>query len=294
MVWAGRSFGIALFLDRAIQRMATVRHLGLFPFCVSPYPPNSNISNGGTAIRETGPLTEYPFKLPIRLCTRMWWTVKHWRISFDYYQFRDLSDEYNPGDYTLIDQSVLVTTSSNTLFGGGPDYVKAIENGLFGFDISERKLVCVTSGTGYEEASRMNSWSVQLSREFLIEGSSGTSSIEAELSFYTNWDNQQLGFSAPFAKSEEDDSNLWTAIAFSFASWRSDFDAEGESGSGTFKLLDVERQFSISRTTLSEGTTETISNLVIEPAEFWPYDPDDGLGPIYDSQTGAQLRAFPA
>lgn len=29
------------------------------------------------------------------------------------------------------------------------------------------------------------------------------------------------------------------------------------------------------------------------PLEYWPYDPGDGLGPIYDSATGAQLRAFP-
>jgi hypothetical protein len=31
----------------------------------------------------------------------------------------------------------------------------------------------------------------------------------------------------------------------------------------------------------------------IETAEFWEYDPGDGLGPIYDKTTGAQLRAFP-
>lgn len=29
------------------------------------------------------------------------------------------------------------------------------------------------------------------------------------------------------------------------------------------------------------------------PAEYWPYDPNDGGGPIYDSTTGAQLRSFP-
>ena len=28
--------------------------------------------------------------------------------------------------------------------------------------------------------------------------------------------------------------------------------------------------------------------------EYWPYDPNDGLGPIYDSTTGEQLRPFPA
>ena len=27
--------------------------------------------------------------------------------------------------------------------------------------------------------------------------------------------------------------------------------------------------------------------------EYWPYDPNDGLGPIYDTATGKQLRPFP-
>jgi len=37
----------------------------------------------------------------------------------------------------------------------------------------------------------------------------------------------------------------------------------------------------------------TIDNLLIEPIEFWEYDPSDGGGPIYDKDTGKQLRAFP-
>jgi len=41
----------------------------------------------------------------------------------------------------------------------------------------------------------------------------------------------------------------------------------------------------------TEGLTATID---ITPEEYWPYDPSDGLGPIYDATTGAQLRAFPA
>lgn len=36
------------------------------------------------------------------------------------------------------------------------------------------------------------------------------------------------------------------------------------------------------------------ANIHIEAKTFWPYDPGDGRGPIYDSTTGAQLRAFPA
>lgn len=34
-------------------------------------------------------------------------------------------------------------------------------------------------------------------------------------------------------------------------------------------------------------------SLAISATEYWPYDPGDGGGPIYDSATGAQLRPFP-
>lgn len=34
------------------------------------------------------------------------------------------------------------------------------------------------------------------------------------------------------------------------------------------------------------------SVVTIDAEEWWPYDPGDGLGPIYDSATGAQLRDF--
>ena len=34
-------------------------------------------------------------------------------------------------------------------------------------------------------------------------------------------------------------------------------------------------------------------NGTLEATEYWPYDPGDGGGPIYDSATGQQLRPFP-
>ena len=34
--------------------------------------------------------------------------------------------------------------------------------------------------------------------------------------------------------------------------------------------------------------------VVMQPQEYWPYDPKDGGGPIYDSVTGEQLRPFPS
>ena len=43
------------------------------------------------------------------------------------------------------------------------------------------------------------------------------------------------------------------------------------------------------------GTPFSISgSITITATEYWPYDPNDGGGPIYDSTTGAQLRGFPS
>ena len=38
---------------------------------------------------------------------------------------------------------------------------------------------------------------------------------------------------------------------------------------------------------------EDSASMSITAEEYWPYDPGDGLGPIYNSTTGAQLRGFP-
>ena len=38
----------------------------------------------------------------------------------------------------------------------------------------------------------------------------------------------------------------------------------------------------------------TSGSITITASEYWPYDPGDGKGPIYDSVTGEQLRGFPS
>lgn len=270
--------------------MASVRHLGLFPFCVGKYPPRPDYTE--ELPNQVGDLTEYPFQLPVRLCTRMWWTVKHWRVSFDYYQFRDLSEEYNPGDYTLIDQSITATTSTG-LLSTDFDYVRRIQNQ--NQDASERELICATLGGDWEASSRRSIWNINLRREFLVDEQSGTSNVTAQLDFYTNWDLQDFGFAPPFCfdADETNRTTLWTALSFEFGGWRSWRNAEGETGSGTFSLLQASKQFAISHAQLPANTTESITNLLIEPSEFWEYDPGDGLGPIYDKHTGRKLRAFP-
>lgn len=280
--------------------MATVRHLGLFPFCVSPFPPNSNIEDFGTLVREVGPYTEYPFTLPIRLCTRMWWTVRHWKITFNYYELRTgAAAGGNPGDFTLINQAVELTTADDGV--AGYDYVREIEDRYedIGKPPQEKDLVCVTYGTEYEPASRASIFTVPLQREFSISGNGGISTTSSTLEFYTSWDNQQDGYSAPFSetienKPDDKDPNFWAALSFSFRGWDSHQPQKSKVEMGKFELLGVDRDLPISHIATGAGVTETLTNLLIEPQEFWPYDPGDGLGPIYDIETGKQLRAFPA
>lgn len=41
------------------------------------------------------------------------------------------------------------------------------------------------------------------------------------------------------------------------------------------------------------GGDEASGIIQIAASEYWPYDPGDSLGPIYDKDTGRQLRPFP-
>lgn len=41
------------------------------------------------------------------------------------------------------------------------------------------------------------------------------------------------------------------------------------------------------------GNDQASGTITLSATEYWPYDPNDGSGPIYDSATGEQLRPFP-
>ena len=58
-------------------------------------------------------------------------------------------------------------------------------------------------------------------------------------------------------------------------------------------------QFADQNTVINNGNlnfTVTVNDISTDffPIKYWPYDPNDGGGPIYDSATGKQLRPFPS
>jgi hypothetical protein len=77
---------------------------------------------------------------------------------------------------------------------------------------------------------------------------------------------------------------------FDYTSGSSTVAAPGEDKNLQWKITDsigfVSRPFRF-------GDGNALGVIDITATEYWPYDPEDGLGPIYDSATGAQLRPFP-
>jgi hypothetical protein len=67
----------------------------------------------------------------------------------------------------------------------------------------------------------------------------------------------------------------------------------GHGSINTRQTVEVENQ-NLDPESIFTPDTATFNSFTWSATEYWPYDPGDGLGPIYDSATGAQLRPFPA
>ena len=67
----------------------------------------------------------------------------------------------------------------------------------------------------------------------------------------------------------------------------------GFSEMGTVQIIIGGANINTTRAMYSNDVGGYSAFAVFQAVEYWPYDPGDGLGPIYDSATGAQLRPFP-
>lgn len=285
MVWQGGATAPPCFLTGQKNNMASVRHLGLFPFCVGSYPPTSD----GINISGVGDYTIYPFVLPVDKACAFWWRVKHWNVSFVYSRYRDLnlfSGEL-PGSYSQINATTISLNTESALEGG------TLRTAI----TDEKKLVCLT---GYEEATIAYAWEWQATQEFYIVNpapappTTSTTTVTFQASIGTNA-TQQLGFFPPFAKQQDpDERQLWTAFYFQAAEYET-LGTQTGAASGTFSLLGTDRTFAMQKTSpTGAGETTTLSSVTVTPRKFFAYDPRDGKGPIYDENTGRQLRGFPA
>lgn len=266
--------------------MATVRHLGLFPFCIAAYPPKDE---SGTEL-QIGDGTPYPIIVSKQDAAAIWWRVKKWRMSFTYSEYIDFSLQ---GQYTGSYQEILPTSSSfvsnsNTLFG--PKTLITAEN----------ELVCLK---GYEEASFGDSgWNTtyQVNGQITYEPAPPNPAPPPTPIDFERTDGSGFSigivnqiFGPLFSKTANSQSDQ-LAVLLDVTVGPFNTRRVEQAATATFSINGNSYPFQIGvQFDESSGESYTLQNLILEPYEWWAYDPNDGGGPIYDTTTGQQLRPSP-
>jgi hypothetical protein len=238
--------------------MATVRHLGLFPWCV----PRSVAELATYASARSGlnlsSITEllppgagslWPVALSLEKTLELYWRVKKLKIEA-------------PLDSVFATGQIVPQASS------------------------EKDLVCLPAFPLQTFISAFSQMSGGLDQ--------GRMSIDWDFLLYDESINKfHIPLRADFAKFN----GIGIADGFSYTDYAENPGAGAVFG-GSIDFLGEE--LPLGESTLSTCGTSGTERCAVYAAgtitveEYWPYDPEDGGGPIYDSVTGAQLRDFPA
>jgi hypothetical protein len=255
--------------------MATVRHLGLFPFCIwqskqqlidelfvdvpTAYEDFDNSFETITADLET--------------IMALYWGVKKWRVygQFDYfvtekvsnnYEFIQTRDAETEADLVCLDEdrrlkgfTTTGTPISFTWDGGTGTLVAGINIFTFGGETPQTNRPVIKQGDDLYSAGIGLICTLE-------EGAP---------------DADQYFFPSLFRPRLKSQANTTVPLTFL-----------GQ----TYALLALKSEPVLELP--SGGTTTLEVSMSVDALEYWPYDPEDGGGPIYDSATGAQLRDFPA
>ena len=211
--------------------MATVRHLGLLPFCFS-----YSAANGGYGSTTLGTSSPYPIGLDAKTLLRWYWLVRRWTV---------LATLTGTGF-----RGVPISTSFEETIYNGNNYSPELT--------TETQLVCQRNNVIYPGDTE-SPFLLQMFNE-------GVQEVEGlyypSLSLgYTNG----AGF-------------IGTSLV------------EGGSVTGGTIIMDG---LTLPSWLYGQFAPITSGSITVTASEYWPYDPNDGGGPIYSTTTGAQLRDFP-
>jgi hypothetical protein len=219
--------------------MASVRHLGLFPWCVDP---------------ATSHFIEEDL---LKYAVPMWWRVKEWTLN-------------STADVLANTEPPLTDTYSDS----------------FLFKITDIPLRFLGTDTFQKE------------KDLVIAG-------KAETGFGTLGPAYDWSFDALLGDPEEDialELTLTIGPAFEFRAFSGDTPPVATNGGGsqvgiiTSNFCGLSFFAPIKRVLPFDESLYVITSLnaTLTATAYWPYDPEDGKGPIYDSITGDQLRDFPS
>jgi hypothetical protein len=254
--------------------MAAFNHLGLFPRS-TPCP------------RQEDPISDVLFtdiwisSSPAFLyaCAH-YWRVKTWRVSVDAtFKERNEDTVFSTSSSDLISQGIerLYYTypsppEEDDSFGTTPSSEAEL---ICGADVDHSLFRYQEVGSGATETFISYAYDYNaggVPAIFRLDGSGNVSEVKTPFSFYGN-------------------TTRWNFRAYPFAG------NTGTYGTFTYTLLGQSfttpiygRNFDGSGLILG-GTLSITASIV--PEEYWPYDPGDGKGPIYNTAFGNQLRPFP-
>jgi hypothetical protein len=268
--------------------MATIRHLGLFSkrFLYCP----SETFFGNPIPRN------YPdIWMPPKYALAMYWRVKKWRFSYQ----KTWSETVGSfvWDYAQ-DEQIFVGQIRRKIIAINPPNVE--EDATLGLKPSnETKLICGVDAVENYGSPHFHFFLRGLNIPSTTPAAAGGTSSDAEI-FYN-------GFHGAFYRKGTLGLEFRPAIHFQASTfrWTDIFAAEWSSPNpplgtyGTFSYVLLGQTFSTdiyaynSRSTVAGFANNLSMTATLEAIEYWPYDPNDGLGPIYDKDTGEQLRPFP-
>lgn len=238
--------------------MATVRHLGLFPWCPL------------TVEAEAGKTS-----LPLRLALAAWWRVKSWRFTINYTgQVTEDGETFSHGE---LHASYIVERGETVI--DDPEFFE--RSGAFVG--TEKNLVCDKQG-GAETTYTGFQSTPSGSFRFDFVNLPGDTPVQI---LQNNEDGLWI-----LGASFEMNTVLSGGFLGNTVTAGPNFT---EVGTFTFSMFDEELTSPINliRFRPDLGGATYFCDAKIEPHSFFAYDPGDGGGPIYDSTTGAQLRGFP-
>lgn len=307
--------------------MSTVRHLGFFPRRFEMWP-SADLTDNGLL---SGLYPEIWMPLPMAMA--MYWRVKKWRFSFSAawaeINSGDATFSYSAQrDFTVGQASILTQEQQRddgppVVVGGFTDKENILSAEL-GKNVGETKLVCGVDPAVYnvlipqdygdpivEEVVSDHHFKCSIKADLVwatggtFAGTSGTN-INADI--YWPW----IGRPAVFYRTNpgtgliemlptiqfEASTVRWTAIrAYPWTVPGNNLPLSGTYGTMSYKLLDETFTAPLyatnNRSHLGNFSNFLNATVTLEAIEYWPYDPEDGGGPIYDKDTGSQLRAFP-
>lgn len=265
--------------------MASIRHLGLFPKhfgCVSD---KFNID-------DSLDWRSYPdLWMQKSDVVAMYWRVKKWQVTHDIsWVFLDEEETFNLQEEISIGQYKTFYTPLN-----GETEEESLETPL----TKETQLICPFSIP--QNPFRL------FGLETDTETDAGT--ILTQIQWSAGMGTQGLIQNVPLAFYRPPNDFLPTisyvvnliagntSLDIYASNVPTNFDPLGDGPVGSFSYEFLGKTFTSDIYSLTRSESSDISGLNVVSSlvatEYWPYDPGDGGGPIYDSATGAQLRPFP-